>query len=245
MRRILLMLFCFTFFLVSAEAAPPVFEDTRFQGEYTTENLNAIIEEYELQDGRYWTTEAWISQTFHGTEHPGWTSTAVNVWNHKRYEKGWYGCRWGADHIRTNNPSAGGYGECFGFAQFIGYLLSGERNPQGNWKFYYSLEKSGGLKVGDIVRSEYTRNKKDYHHSAVVYTVEENMITFLQVSGSGYNRISVGKGFCDGLIQNETSLSAIGKLPWLRISRSGENAETAKTEAENADTENAAAEGTD
>ena len=31
------------------------FQDTRFQNVLTTENLDAIIEEYELYDGWYWT----------------------------------------------------------------------------------------------------------------------------------------------------------------------------------------------
>ena len=204
--------------------AKAVFEDTRFQGNYTTENLDAIIDAYELYDGWYWTTEAGVTQTFRGQpDHPGWTSTAIRVWDHKNYDSGWYGCRWDVETVKESNPEQGGYAECFGFAQFIGYLLSGERNPQGHWRFYYSVEAAGGLKVGDIVRSEYTHEESTWQHSAIVYSVRGEEITFLQVSGSGYNRISVGTGFSVGRYQNLTWLPDIDNLPWLRISRSPDN----------------------
>ena len=58
------------------------FTDDRFAGIFTTENLNAIIEEYELYDGWYWSTLANTAQTYHGIpECPGWTDTAVNRHN--------------------------------------------------------------------------------------------------------------------------------------------------------------------
>ena len=160
-----------------------------------------------------------VRQTFHGhPESPGWTSS-VDQFHGNSYRKGWYGCRWPIDHVRKAAPDQGGYAECFAFAQFIGYLLSGEINPQHNWDFFYSLEASTGLMVGDIVRVEYKKNGKDFHHSAVVYQVNGEEILFLQVSGSNYNRISVGKGFSDGCIENATSLSEISEFHGLKISR--------------------------
>ena len=42
------------------------YKDDRFAGVFTTENLDAIIEEYELYDGWYWTTPANTDQTYHG-----------------------------------------------------------------------------------------------------------------------------------------------------------------------------------
>ena len=45
-----------------------VFSDTRFQNDFSTENIDRIIEEYELYDGWYWTTQPDIQQNFHG--HP-------------------------------------------------------------------------------------------------------------------------------------------------------------------------------
>ena len=34
-----------------------IFSDTRFQNDFTTENIDRIIEEYEFYDGWYWTTQ--------------------------------------------------------------------------------------------------------------------------------------------------------------------------------------------
>ena len=195
------------------------FSDDRFRDELTTENLDAIIAEYELYDGWYWTTQADIPQTFHGhPECPGWT-TSVEEIKLKAYQKGWYGCRWPIDHVRRAAPEKGGYAECFAFAQFIGYLLSGDINPQRNWTFYYSTDASCGLRVGDILRVEYRKNGHEYHHSAIVYAIYGEEILFLQVSGSSYNRISVGKGFSDGNVINITSLPELAVIPGIKISR--------------------------
>lgn len=121
-----------------AALAAATFQDTRFQGLYTTENLNAILQEYELFHGWYWTTEANVPQNYHGHENkPGLTDTTANNLLKKEYEKGWYGCRWNWDTLLSTKPNGSGWGECYGFSQFIGYLLSGKRNPQGSkgWKF--------------------------------------------------------------------------------------------------------------
>lgn len=219
-RRISFLLVClFSFFYVTDSLAAFTFSDDRFMDKLTTENLDAIIEEYELFDGWYWTTQANVTQDFHGhAECPGWNTT-VESSGSKNYLPGWYGCRWPIDHVWKTRPDTGGYAECFAFAQFIGYLLSGEKNPQRKWKFYYSTEASSGLKVGDIVRVEYKLNKHEYHHSAVVYSINGDEILFLQVSGGSYNRISVGKGFSDGNVENLTSLDDISKLHGLKISR--------------------------
>jgi len=197
-----------------------VFSDDRYQYDFTTENIDLIIEEYELYDGWYWTTQADIQQNFHGhPECPGWTST-VDKHGKKHYAKGWYGCRWPIDHVRKAAPDQGGVAECFAFAQFIGYLLSGIKNPQKNWDFYYSLDDSGGLHVGDIIRVEYTKNRKDYQHSAVVYAVNGDEVLFIQVSGGNYNMISVGKGFSDGNYNNLTTIDELINLPGIiKISR--------------------------
>lgn len=223
MKHIRRLVACFLLFCLPCRAvcAGPdfLFSDDRFRGKLTTENLDAIIDEYELYDGWYWTTEAEIPQNFHGhPECPGWTSTSEK---HKKYAwlKGWYGCRWPIDHVRREAPDRGGYAECFAFAQFIGYLLSGEINPQGNWTFWYSFEDAGDLHVGDIIRAEYKHNKKSFSHSAVVYAVEGDDIRFIQVSGSSYNLISIGSGFTDGNYINVTSIDEIRKLKGVRISR--------------------------
>ena len=217
-KQFFLLLLC-ACLAVSHASAKFSFSDDRFRNQLTTENLDAIIEEYQLFDGWYWTTQANVTQDFHGhAESPGWNTT-IDERGLKNYLTGWYGCRWPIDHVRKTAPDQGGYAECFAFAQFIGYLLSGERNPQHNWKFFYSLEASSGLRVGDIVRVEYKKNKHEYHHSAVVYSVNGDEILFLQVSGGSYNRISVGTGFSDGYYENVTSLEEISSFPGLKISR--------------------------
>lgn len=208
------ILLCF-----SVAGAEFSFSDTRFQGQFTTENLNAIIDEYELFDGWYWTTKAEVTQDFHGRpECPGWTTSAEES-GRKAYRQGWYGCRWPVDRVMRFSPDKGGYAECFGFAQFIGYLLSGELNPQHNWEFFYSVEASGPLQVGDIVHSEYTKKGRKYTHSAVVYAVNGDEYLFMQVSGGNYNRISIGSGYNDGKTVNATTLEEIADLSYLKISR--------------------------
>ena len=204
---------------VSLASAGFSFSDTRFQNLLTTENLDAIIDEYELFDGWYWTTPSDVMQDFHGhPDSPGWNTT-VDQRGLKGFLPGWYGCRWPIDHVRKTSPDKGGYAECFAFAQFIGYLLSGDINPQHHWDFYYSLESSSGLKVGDIVRTEYRKRDKQFQHSAVVYAVNGEEILFMQVSGGSYNKISVGKGFTDGYVFNATTEKDISSLPGLKISR--------------------------
>lgn len=196
-----------------------LFSDDRFRGKFTTENLDAIIDEYELFDGWYWTTEAEVPQTFHGhPECPGWTSTS-EAHGRRSWLNGWYGCRWPIDHVRSAAPDRGGYAECFAFAQFIGYLLSGEINPQGNWTFWYSFDDAGELRAGDIIRTEYKYKKKTYNHSAVVYAVEGDDVRFMQVSGGSNNLISIGNGFTDGHYQNVTSIDQLKQLKGVRICR--------------------------
>ncbi len=196
-----------------------LFEDDRFRGTPTTERLDEIIAEYDLHDGWYWTTPADVTQDFRGHENaPGWTSTCEK-YGRREYLPGWYGCRWPVDHVRKAAPDQGGNAECFAFAQFIGYLLSGEKNPQHKWDFFYSMKAAGGLQVGDIVRVEYRYQRKSYQHSAVVYAVSDSEVTFLQVSGGSYNRISVGKGFSDGNHMDERSQDVIATIPGIKISR--------------------------
>ena len=210
---------CCVLLTVCVASSEFLFSDDRFRGNMTTDNLDAIINEYELFGGWYWTTRSGVVQTFHGCpDSPGWTSSA-EASGRKDYLKGWYGCRWPVNSVMETAPGRGGYAECFGFAQFIGYLLSGEINPQGNWDFYYSVEASGGLRVGDIVRSEYTKKGHFYQHSAVVYAINGEEILFLQVSGSACNRISVGRGFRGVSATEADSLEEISDLHWLKISR--------------------------
>ncbi|MBQ6961144.1 MAG: hypothetical protein IJP78_09230 [Clostridia bacterium] len=122
-------------------------------------------------------------------------------------------------------PNTYGWGECFGFCQFLGYLLSGERNPHGNWVPFLSARQAKGLKPGDILRIEYTDERGLHQHSAMVYSVDEEngKVTFLQVSGANYNRIYTRQGFSGAGLAGTTKLSAILTCPGLRILRAEEN----------------------
>ena len=124
--------------------------------------------------------------------------------------------------INARIPNDYGSGECYGFAQFIGYLLSGEKNPHGNWKRYYSVGAAGGLRPGDIVRAEYEMGGYKYMHSAVVYSVEGNTVLFLQVAGAQYNLIRTRQGYTDGYLKDETDLRKIRSLPNIIVYRSRE-----------------------
>ena len=234
--RIMVIVFLL-FLFPSASFADFDFADDRFQGVFTTENLDKIIEEYELYDSWYWTTPPRVPQTFHGLEDtPGWTDTASKM-GRTLHVKNYYGCRWMANHVLERYPNAyGTYGECFGFAQFIGYLLSGEYNPHKNWQIFYNLKSSGGLRVGDILRTEFTARGKKYNHSAIVYSVDDEEILFMQVSGSLYNRISVGVGFLYGYDTAPTTYEEILKVPNIKICRSQLN--TAPPDSEPLTTDN-------
>ncbi len=233
-----LTLFFFLFLLLAGwtagnsawAAGGGTFTDTRFQGDYSTENLDAIIEEYELYDGWYWTTPMRVYQDFHGQEgKKGWTQTSMERFDPFYYTWGWFGCRWNWDELDIS-PNKYGWGECFGFCQFLGYLLSGQRNPHRDWVTFQSVREAGGLKTGDILRVEYTDEQGDHFHSAMVYSVdnENGRVTFLQVSGSNYNRIYIRRGFNGAGLAGTTKLSAIAVLPGLRVLRSADNLDGAE-----------------
>lgn len=205
------------------------FTDTRFQGKYTTENLDAIIEEYELYDTWYWSTPGWTYQTFHGQEgKKGWTQTSKEIHDPFIYSWGWFGCRWNWNMVDPGEPNREGWGECFGFCQFLGYLLSGERNPHRYWVPFRSIREAGGLKPGDIVRIEYTDDMGFHQHSAMVYSVDEDKgefghALFLQVSGGNYNRLYIRRGYTGAGLAGSTDLTDIMICPGVSILRAEEN----------------------
>ena len=229
MKKKLLFLFLacvFTLTLCSAGASEEPFRDKRFRGRYTTANIQAILDAYDLRDGWYWVSQARTPQTFRGeADTPGWTETTKTVMGGAfQPTPGWYGCRWNLDEINPNAPNADGWGECFGFAQFIGYLLSGDRNPHGHWVAYTSIYDAGGLRPGDIVRVCYDGENGARQHSAVVYEVLDDQAVFIQVCGANYNMLSIRHGFF-GAGLDTMNLYTISRAPGLRIYRSPENAE--------------------
>ncbi len=81
--------------------------------------------------------------------------------------------------------------QCYGFANFIGYQLTGSV-PTSGWTKYSSVtqvENAGGLQVGDVIRSS--------GHSAMVLTVSGSSITTVECWGGNNNKISVG-GYFNG-----------------------------------------------
>ena len=211
-----------------AQAAQGTFTDTRFRGDYSTENLDAIIEEYELYDHWYWTTLPGVYQDFHGHEEKkGWTYTGWSLSDPYIYAWGWYGCRWNWDVIDQGDPNLDGWGECFGFCQFLGYLLSGERNPHRYWPVFHSVRQAGGLKPGDILRADYTDERGVHQHSAMVYSVDEETgeVLFLQASGASGNRLYIRRGFTGAGMGGTTDLVDLINCPGLLIMRAEENLE--------------------
>ncbi len=227
-------IFCFACLLLlawwvlvfPALASEGSFTDTRFRGDYSTENLDAIIEEYELFDGWYWTTETAVYQDYHGQEDKkGWTQSSRERFAFFDPARGWYGCRWNWDEVDRTCPNGEGWGECFGFCQLLGYLLSGDRNPHGHWPTFESVRQAGGLKPGDIVRVEYSNEEGVFQHSAMVYSVDEEneKVTFVQASGANYNRLYIRRGFTGAGLGGTTDLTDIVNCPGLRIMRAEEN----------------------
>ena len=200
------------------------FVDTRFRGVYTTENLDAILEAYDLNDGWYWVTKPDVTQNYHGRENKkGWTQSSQLIAEAKGedyfYNRGWFGCRWQCNEVQKGMPNAYGWGECFGFCQFLGYLLSGEVNPHGKWRQYNSVWEADGLRVGDIIRVEYSDEKGFHQHSAMVYSIKNDKVRFIQCSGVYHNQLFINWGFRGANLGNTTLLSDIRKFPGLRIHR--------------------------
>ncbi|MBR3018194.1 MAG: hypothetical protein IKH57_14160 [Clostridia bacterium] len=200
------------------------FVDTRFRGEYTKENLDAILEAYELNDGWYWVTKPDVTQNYHAHENKkGWTQSSKEQAEAKGqdyfYNRGWFGCRWECNEVKSGMPNAYGWGECFGFCQFLGYLLSGEVNPHGKWQQFNTVWEADGLRVGDIIRVEYTDEKGFHQHSAMVYSVTKERVRFIQCSGVYHNQLFINWGFRGANLGNTTLISDVRKFPGLRIHR--------------------------
>ena len=212
------------------------FVDTRFRGVYTTENIDAILEAYHLYDGWYWVTKPDVEQNFRAHENKkGWTQSSKLKSEAQGeeyfYNRGWFGCRWECNTVSAGMPNAYGWGECFGFCQFMGYLLSGEVNPHGKWKMYTSVWEAGGLEVGDIIRVEYTDEKGFHQHSAMVYSVKEGKVRFIQCSGTYHNQLFINWGFRGAGLGNAATVAEVTKFPNLRIHRAYNKGEYVEPEA--------------
>lgn len=130
-------------------------------GVYTTENIKAICEDYDFEEGMYWSYDSRVSgasTTYKATTHKANTSTST--------KKGKPG-----EQYYEGYEFAGSW-ECRGFALYLGYLLSGNRSPLEEWDrygHYYKygfdakpLDAAGDPIVGDIIIST--------SHTAMVYS---------------------------------------------------------------------------
>lgn len=129
--------------------------------------------------------------------------------NHPKLPYDWYVGSTDSSYKTANQIGSGktlsymvgnGYNECAGFASFIGLKLTGVNPKSGGvdsasgagtgWKIYTQaqIKSSGGLKVGDIIRTT--------KHSAVVYKVNsDGKFTVAQCFGGSANLITINVGF--------------------------------------------------
>lgn len=176
----------------------PAYAETFAVGVYTTENINKLLSDYNLLDGKYWgyyTSESGASTSYRGIDDP------VNTWtSNNKYGKYGKEGTWGYSY--------GGGEECFGFIAFVGAKLSGidissNIGPQDcpdKWQAYSvsEIEAAGGLHVGDIIQ---VRNASGGHvHSSMVLSIDDTgYIHAIQAYGGDLNKIVVGTCFSSGV----------------------------------------------
>ena len=156
----------------------------------STQDIKDVCNRYGFKSGAYWTYDYNQVSKDQGSLDAAATSG---------YRAS--GVPYGSGHYRSKYYSGSDtyYGEyifkggrqCYGFANFIGYQLTGSV-PTSGWTKYSSVaqvEASGGLQVGDVIRSS--------GHSAMVLTVSGGNITTVECWGGSKNKISVG-GYFNG-----------------------------------------------
>lgn len=145
-----------------------------YYGTYTTENLQSICDAYNFKNGYYWsynTTVSGASTKYTASTHKAKTSTS------DKYGK--------PGETNYKGYSFDGGSECWGFAGFLGYKLSGIKTPNTKWKKYTSETALGDIRVGDIIRHS--------SHSAVVLTVSDNgKFCVIDANGGSNNEIKYG-----------------------------------------------------
>ena len=158
---------------------------------YTTTNISAICNAKNYIDGWYWSyspSESGAATSYMGSQY------RANVYTtRKKVNNGDTSIPVG-DKDKNGKYYQGyeypkGYWECYAFANYLGYLISGV-NPLNGWLKMSEKDviATGGLRVGDIVRSS--------SHSAMVYSISsDGSVKFVQCAGGYYNRISVNTNF--------------------------------------------------
>lgn len=171
---VVLVLLC-TSYLVVPGSATAVGE---YYGTYTTENLKAICEAYNFKEGYYWSyneTVPGASSAYTASTHKAYTVTSNG--NKRPGEKNYKGYSFGGS-------------ECYGFAEFLGYKLSGLKYPKTKWKKYTTSESLGDIRVGDIVRYDtIQQNGKKWMHTAVALTVNDDGTFYVIDANGGSNNI--------------------------------------------------------
>ncbi len=157
-------------------------------GSITTAAIKKVCSDYGFKTGAYWTYDY---------NAVGKTQAVLDAAATKGYKasKVPYGSgSYRSKYYPSSNTHYGEYifqggRQCFGFANFIGYKLTG-KVPTSSWTKYTSVaqvEAAGGLQVGDVIRSS--------GHSAMVLTVSGGKITTAECWGGSKNKISVGGKF--------------------------------------------------
>lgn len=160
----------------------------------TTEMIKALCDQYGYVDGKtYWVYNEKKDKTAHPKLPDDWYvgSTDSSYKTSNQIGSG-----------LTLSYRVGGYYECAGFTNFIGWKLTGVVPKTGNvdsssgvgagWKAYTTAQitSMGGLQPGDIIRNS--------THSAVVYSVKsDGSFTAAQCYGSSSNKIRIGNAFND------------------------------------------------
>lgn len=178
-RRICCVILSILFILIACDNITELFMQTAYaETVYTTSQIQTICNNYGFKSGAYW---SYNSSTGDSTSYKA-SSYKANTTSSGDPGTGYVGYYF-----------AGGI-ECWGFAGFLGYQLSGHTNPYATWTKYSSisaLDAAGGLKVGDILRTN--------THSAMVYSISsDGTIKFAQCCGGEYNKIRVNEGYASG-----------------------------------------------
>ena len=159
-------------------------------GSISTSAIQDVCNRYGFKSGAYWTYD------YNGVDK---TKSALDAAATSGYRAS--GVPYGSGTYRSAYYSGSDthYGEyifqggrqCFGFANFIGYQITGSV-PTSSWTRYNSVaevEQAGGLQVGDVIRAG--------GHSAMVYKVSGSTIYTVECWGGSKNKISVG-GYFNG-----------------------------------------------
>ena len=156
----------------------------------TTGAIQDVCNRYGFKSGAYWTYDySNVEKTksaLDAAATSGYCASSVPYGSGK-YRSQYYS---GSDTHYGEYIFQGGR-QCFGFANFIGYQLTGSV-PTSGWKKYSSVaevESVGGLQVGDVIRAG--------GHSAMVLTVSGSTVTTVECWGGNKNKIAIG-GYFNG-----------------------------------------------